>query len=199
MVTDRLLTPVVRMLERSRAGRAGLRWWRRPRSRRHPQRPRVLCVGYLKTGTSSFGAAMRRLGYRHYGYDRDLEACRAGGDLDRCLEWAANFDSLDDLPWLSPDFVAAFRTRFPVSRYVLLEREENDWLRSYLGFFGEVCPPDEALQRYRGHRARVIEILADEPHVLRLNVCAGEGYERLCPFLGVPVPNEPFPWNRPRR
>ena len=82
---------------------------------------------------------------------------------------------------------------------MLLERDERDWLRSYLRFFGETCPPDGALRRYREHRARVLEILADEQHVLRLNVCAGEGYERLCPFLGVPVPDEPFPWTRPRK
>lgn len=199
MATDQLLAPVVRMLERSRAGRAGLRRWRRLRSRRHPHRPRVLCVGFVKTGTSSFGVAMRRLGYSHYGYDRDLEDCRARGDLARCLDWAAHFDSLDDLPWLSPDFVAAFRGRFPGSSYVLLERDEQEWLRSYFGFFGEVCTAAEALRRYRDHRSRVLEILADEPRLLRLNVCAGEGYERLCPFLGVPVPDEPFPRIRPRK
>jgi hypothetical protein len=199
MVIDRLLPPVVRFLERSRAGRTGLRWCRRLRSRRHPQGPRVLCVGYAKTGTSSFGEAMRRLGFSHYGYDRDLEDCRARGDLARCLDWAAHFDTLDDLPWFSPDFVGAFRRRFPGSFYVLLNRDEQEWLRSYFGFYGKVCSPAEAVRRYRDHREQVLDILADEPHVLQLDVCAGEGYERLCPFLGLPVPDEPFPWVKPRR
>jgi hypothetical protein len=199
MVTDALLPPVVRWLERSRAGRAALRRWRRLRGGRHAHMPRVLCVGYVKTGTSSFGAAMRRLGFSHYGYDVDLEACRERGDLSRCLEWAAHFDSLDDLPWLSPDFIAAYRERFPGSYYVVLVRDEQDWLRSYLGFYGRVCPPEEAIRRYRDHCDRVLEILASEPHVLRLDVCAGEGYERLCPFLGMPVPDEPFPWVKPRK
>jgi hypothetical protein len=44
----------------------------------------------------------------------------------------------------------------------------------------------------------VLEVLADEPNLLRMNVCAGEGYEKLCPFLGIAVPNEAFPWVRPR-
>ena len=47
-------------------------------------------------------------------------------------------------------------------------------------------------------RPRVLEVLADEPNLLRMNVCAGEGYEKLCPFLGIAVPNEVFPWVRPR-
>jgi hypothetical protein len=30
--------------------------------------------------------------------------------------------------------------------------------------------------------------------LLVLNICAGEGWERLCPFLGQDVPGIPFPW-----
>lgn len=198
MVTDRLLPPVVRLLERSRPGRSCLRTVRRLRSHRNPDRPRVLCVGYVKTGTTSFGAAMRRLGFSHYGFDRDLEEARSRGDLDRCLDLAASFDSFDDLPWHSLDLVAAFRRRFPGSRYVLLERDEAEWLRSYLGFYGGICTPDEALRRYRHHRDRVLEVLVGEPDVLRMDVCAGEGYGKLCPFLGLPAPDEPFPRVRPR-
>jgi hypothetical protein len=158
----------------------------------------VLCVGFVKTGTSSFGAAMRSLGYSHFGYDRDLEAHRRRGDLALCPDWAVHFDSFDDRPWFSPDVVAAFRSRFPGSSYVLLERDESEWIRSYIAFTNAICSPTEALRRYRDHRERVLEVLADEPNLLRMNVCAGEGYEKLCPFLGIAVPNEAFPWVRPR-
>lgn len=142
---------------------------------------------------------MRRLGYSHFGYDRDLETSRSRGDLARCLEWAEPFDSFDDRPWFSPDLVAAFRVRFPGSYYVLLERDEVEWVGSYLTFTNRTCSPTEALGRYRAHVRQVLEILADEPNVLRLNVCAGEGYEKLCPFLKVAAPDEPFPWVRPER
>lgn len=141
---------------------------------------------------------MRRLDFSHYGYDEDLEAAHARGDLKRCLAWAEYFDSLDDLPWFSPDFVIAYRNYFPGSFYVLLERDERSWLRSYLSFYGAICSPEEALLRYRNHHGRMLEILADEPNVLRLNICAGEGYVKLCPFLGIDIPNEPFPWVKPR-
>jgi Sulfotransferase domain len=35
---------------------------------------------------------------------------------------------------------------------------------------------------------------AREDDPLVLDVCDGEGYERLSPFLGVPAPSERFPW-----
>lgn len=194
MVTEMLLPSVVRALERSRLGRASLRRYRRWANPRHPDKPRVLCLGFQKTGTTSFGRAMRQLGFSHFGYDRDLANRAARGDLQRCLDFAAHFDSLDDLPWSMPEFVAAYRIRFPAARYVLLERDEPEWLRSYFGYYGDVCSPDEALRRYREHRDRVLEIVADEPHVLRMNICAGEGFEKLCHFLDLPIPDARFPW-----
>ena len=81
---------------------------------------------------------------------------------------------------------------------MLLEREEAEWVRSYITFTNAICSPTEALRRYRDHVERVLEVLADEPNFLRLNVCAGEGYEKLCPFLGIAMPHDPFPWVRPR-
>ena len=87
-------------------------------------------MGYLKTGTTSFAHAMRRLGFSHYGYDRDL--LRA------------------------------------------LERQEDQWLRD--------------------HNTTILELLADEPHLLRMNICAGDGYQKICSFLGLQDPGRPFPW-----
>lgn len=194
MVADRLLPPVVRLFERSRPGRACLRAYRQWANPRDPRKPRVLCVGFQKTGTTSFARALRQLGFSHFGYDPDLHRALRNGNIERCLAFAGNFDSLDDLPWSEPAFVAAFQKRFPDARYVLLEREESQWLRSYFAFFKPDCSEAEALRRLRSHNARILELLSDEPHVLRMNVCGGEGYEKLCPFLGLPIPATPFPW-----
>jgi hypothetical protein len=47
-------------------------------------------------------------------------------------------------------------------------------------------------KRFREHNERV---RADVPasRLLVMDVTAGEGWDRLCPFLGVPVPATPFP------
>lgn len=193
------LPPFIRFLEGSRAGRSVLRTIRWVRSRPDPSRPKVLCVGNLKTGTSSFGMAMRRLEYSHYGYDEDM-ACEwlPQGRVDACLEFAARFDSFDDRPWSDPRMVTAFADRFPGSLYVLLERDADSWTGSYRAHFRKLGRPvpatdEELLRLYEDHNRRVVEAVAGKGALLRMNVCAGEGYEVLCPFLGLPVVQEPFP------
>jgi hypothetical protein len=199
MKSDQLLSPVVRALERHRAGRMALRHWRRHTRQFAPDKPRVLCVGYVKTGTTSFGLAMRQLGFSHCGYDKDLDHQLHDGNLEICLRWASYFNALDDLPWSSPRFIAAFRDRYPGTYYVQLIRDEPQWLTSYFNFFGPVCSSEEALQRLRSHQRQVKKILKDEPYVLQMNICAGEGYEKLCPFLGLPILDKEFPWLIPRK
>lgn len=195
MIMTPALHATVRSMENSPVGRSALRHARRWRRRRDGLRPRVLCVGYLKTGTTSFGAAMRQLGFSHYGYDLDLQRSFQAGDLLRCLKFAEHFDSLDDRPWSSPAFVAAFQDRFPGSYYVLLERDESAWLKSYCAYFRPQLSDAELLTRLRHHNQAIRRLLADEPHVLCMNICAGDGYERLCPFLGIADPGVPFPWS----
>jgi hypothetical protein len=199
MKTEHPLAPLVRTLEQSALGRRSLRHWRRLRYPLDPSKPRVLCVGYVKTGTSSFGNAMRVLGFSHYGYDPDFKESLEGGDLKACLRWASHFNSLDDLPWSTPKFITAFCRHFPGSFYVMLERDEQEWLQSYFRFFGTFCSEDEALANLRTHQSQVHEILSGESHVLRMNICAGDGYEKLCPFLGIPIPDKPFPWVIPHQ
>lgn len=154
----------------------------------------MLCVGFQKTGTSSLGVALRRLGFSHYGYDPDFFAALQRGEIGRCVDFAAHFDSLDDLPWSHPTFIEAFRQRFPGARYVMLLRDEASWLRSYFNYFGPRLTREEALDRLRTHNARVESLLAGEPHVLRMRICGGEGYDTLCPFLGIEPLQAPFPW-----
>jgi hypothetical protein len=55
----------------------------------------------------------------------------------------------------------------------------------------------EKLARRRVEHEREVEaFFADAPQrLLVLDICAGEGWEKLCPFLGRPVPRQPFPWD----
>ncbi len=193
-IREKLLTLGIRGMEVARPTRIALRTFRYYRSRRDPERPRVLCVGYQKTGTTSFAHAMRKIGFSHYGYDRDLYRALQAGDLERCLRFAERFDSLDDLPWSDPRFIRKFQARFPGSYYVLLERDDASWVRSYKAYYGLQDSDSVLLHRLHRHNEKVLQLLADEPHLLRMNICAGEGYERLCPFLGRSHPGIPFAW-----
>ena len=57
---------------------------------------------------------------------------------------------------------------------------------------------DVFLETYRRHNREVREYFADRPRdLLVLDITAGEGFEVLCPFLGIELPKEPFPhWNK---
>ena len=164
-----------------------------------PRRPqKVFCAGWLKTGTTSFGWAMRRLGYHHCGWDPDVWRWYRDGDVERVVRHARAFDSFDDLPWNKLPLIERLATEFPESRFVLLEREESSWAESYRKHVaregGGDADTDAALDLFR-HRRRVIgDLFAGTPErLLLMRVVEGEGYERLCPFLGLPVLDEPFP------
>jgi hypothetical protein len=54
--------------------------------------------------------------------------------------------------------------------------------------------PDRLSYVYDTHRANVISYFKDRPgDLLVMDVCGGEGWEKLCPFLGLAIPNVPFP------
>jgi hypothetical protein len=47
---------------------------------------------------------------------------------------------------------------------------------------------------YQRHQNEVLEYFSDRPDdLLVLHICAGEGWEKLCPFLGLDIPVTAFP------
>jgi hypothetical protein len=66
--------------------------------------PKVFCIGFHKTGTSSIGLALERLGYKVAGYGQFRDLARRA-DLDqamlaeRAIEVARSFDVGQDSPW----------------------------------------------------------------------------------------------------
>jgi hypothetical protein len=50
------------------------------------------------------------------------------------------------------------------------------------------------LTGYRRYHEQISDYFAGREHdILRLRICDGDSWEGLCNFLGVPVPNRPFP------
>jgi hypothetical protein len=148
---------------------------------------------------------MRRLGYAHFGFDYDMHhEWLQQGQILRCLKFAEGFDSFDDLPWSDPRLVAAFADYFPDSSYVLLKRDPTAWRDSWRAHFRQLGQPvtesdEELICHYHRHNEQVLQAIAGKGRLLCMNVCAGEGYEVLCPFLGLPILKEPFPRENQRR
>lgn len=166
-------------------------------------------VGLNKTGTSTLGVCMERLGYRNMPFSSALLLDWAAGRIDTALAVSDRYDSFQDWPW--PLLLDELDARHPGSRFVLTVRaEETDWLDSLVAHaarsrtdrfrrivYGHPSPVGheaEHLAFYRAHNERVRAHFRDRPEQL-LEVCweRGDGWPELCGFLGIDVPSQPFP------
>ena len=180
---------------------------------------KIFGLGLSKTGTSSLCQALRVLGYRtvHNPTDDDSMLALLSGNL--CCHAIIHNDAVCDIM-----FVRQFRELdrlFPGSKYILTERDRESWHRSCAQHWADRRVSlsriwNEELvdfqvygtalyQRslfndtYDQHYAAVIQYFRNSDRLLRLNIVAGEGWEKLCQFLNIAVPNSLFPHVRPQK
>ncbi|MBV2154899.1 sulfotransferase family protein [Kitasatospora sp. SUK 42] len=191
-----------------------------PEPRAGSTSPKIFGVGLSHTGTRSLTAALGVLGFdvAHYPADRATYGTLLAGSARFPL--LESHDGITDIT-VVPYYQDLDRA-WPGSRFVLTVREEESWLRSCRRHWERPTPHqadrsevhlDVQLflrsavygchafhaERFRGvyrrHVAEVTRYFADrQDDLLVLDIVAGQGYERLAPFLGVPAPNEPFPF-----
>jgi hypothetical protein len=182
---------------------------------------KVFCVGLTKTGTTSLHHALQALGFTslHWGPDDEanggtrmyLEVLRAKREGRRLLDLIGDgYDAYSDIETLSKSFDLADQ-QYPGSRFILTVRDLDGWLDSRRRHV-ERNQRQKAEGTYAGvgsslrievvawraewveHVGRVRAHFASRPDdLLVMDVTAGDGYERLAPFLGRPVPPTPFP------
>jgi hypothetical protein len=179
---------------------------------------KVFGLGLSKTGTSSLTEALNLLGVKsvHYPFDQATVHELKTGKYDLML--LREFQSITDLPAVA--FYKEFDAAYPGSKFVLTIRETDSWLRScemhwkLLEDWVESFPEFKQAQEFFGKRVygrldfnrdhfaavyeqHVKDVTAhfqDRPNdLLSLNICAGEGWDKLCPFLNVDQPDAPFP------
>lgn len=174
---------------------------------------KIFCIGLNKTGTSSLHKALVALGFRslHLGGPEVPTAIKRAAEEGRgLLEYLDDYDAFSDIWRLSERFEVLDR-QYPGSKFILTIRDLDDWLdsrrrhvernvvRKDRGLYGGgfvTVEVDEWTRQYQEHHARVFAYFADRPDdLLAMNIVAGDGYELLCPFLGVDIPAEPFPWD----
>ncbi len=170
----------------------------------------IFGIGLSKTGTNSLNDALTTLGYPSVHYpDPDLmlagRFAEALGDAEGATDItvAAFFRELDDA--------------YPGSKFILTVRDRRDWLASVESHMarrepeslepgnpkGEVrrrlfgradFDPISYLAAFELHRAEVLTHFTDrEDDLLVVDLCGGDGWETLCPFLGLRAPRAPFP------
>lgn len=168
---------------------------------------KIFGIGFHKTGTKSLAHALATLGYRVTGPNGVLDPDIATNVARYVDELTPQFDAFQDNPW--PIVFRDLDARFPGSRFILTVRDSAAWIRSVVEHFGRQDTPmrtwiygvghphgHEAtyVRRYEEHNRAVLRHFQDRPgDLLVLHVAAGDGWEKLCPFLGHGIPAIPFP------
>jgi hypothetical protein len=165
---------------------------------------KIFGIGLSRSGSMTLNKALKILGYRSLfvlTYEQ-LEKNLLRYDAFTHTPLATVYRELD--------------CRFPDSRFILNVRDQESWLRSCEKWWAateSAGKPGKATREnnrrtygtdrfdreiFRGvydrHLNDVSRHFADREHaLLTVDICGGEGFEKLCPFLGKPVPKQPFP------
>ena len=169
--------------------------------------PKVFCIGFQKTGTKTLAAALRTLGYKVTGPNGVMDPRIQDTVHTRVRNLVRLFDAFQDNPW--PVLYRELDHEYPGSKFVLSVRSPEAWIKSVVGHFGTFETPmrkwiygagyprgNEAiyLRRYETHNAEALAYFEHRPNdLLVMDVVAGDGWEKLCPFLGKIAPAVPFP------
>jgi hypothetical protein len=185
-----------------------------------PRRPKVFGIGLSRTCTKSLTLALNILGVNvvHYPNDEATYNELVLGQYNFSL--LNYYDGITDIT-VSP-FYPHLDRLYPDSKFILTMRDKEAWLASLENHWASrsafASGSNHSVQMevrrflraavygcytfnrermsyvYDLHYKNVTEYFKGRPDkLLILNITAGDGWEKLCPFLGKAVVHEPFP------
>ena len=133
---------------------------------------------------------------------------QAHRDGERLLRYVGEeWDAFGDIGSLSQRFDLA-DLQYPGSRFILTVRDVGEWIDSRRRHI-QRNPHTKMAQRYANvdfddnrrrwraewyaHLDRVMTWFSDRDDLLVLDICGGDGWNRLAPFVGRAIPRTPFP------
>ena len=177
---------------------------------------KVFCIGLSRTGTTSMMSALTTLGYRCLHYPDTVDV------IDKTLMGRFDWDVLDQYDAFGDTPVAAYYRELdkqcPDSKFILTLRNQDEWLRSCSNKIRNkgayYNPPvkstlfsmiiraqlygrhyynrESFLKAYYRHRDDVFEYF-EHPSSRLLVTNMSQGWEPICKFLDLDVPDVPFP------
>lgn len=172
---------------------------------------KIFCIGLNKTGTSSLHRALQDLGFKsqHFGGPPIRKAVeRAISEEKPLLTYLPEADAYSDIQRLSVNF-ERLDGEYPGSKFILTTRPVEGWVDSrrrhvernleakargeYDGTFLEI-ETEKWHDLFEQHHRAVAEYFEGRDDFIEFRVTDGDGYEKLCPFLGVKKPRSEFPW-----
>ena len=168
---------------------------------------KVFCIGFHKTGTKSLAIALRQLGYSVTGPNGTHDPDIKDNVYDMAYGLVDQFDAFQDNPW--PILYKELDSRFPGSKFILTLRSPEAWILSQVRHFGsretpmrswiygEGCPKGNEqlyVARFERHNHEVIGYFSGRStDLLIMDLSKGDGWDKLCPFLGFDLPANTFP------
>ena len=178
------------------------------------QHQKVFGLGLSRTGKTSLCEALNILGIKsiHFPCDQTTyDELRKGHYKFSILK---SYQGVVDIPFVP--YYAQLDKAFPESKFILTVGEVNSWLKSvenqwrlwrhrdpHKEFTDFVCAcvygtlefnEDRFRYVYETHCRNVLEYFANRSEdLLVLNLFEGDGWGKLCSFLGMRIPAVPFP------
>ena len=166
---------------------------------------KIFCIGFAKTGTTSLAVALRKLDYSVKGVVGVHDPNISKTIYKLTDKIVPLYDAFQDEPW--PVLYEYLDSNYN-GKFILTTRPEEDWITSLLNhcckletpfrewIYGYPNPRGHEqvyIDRYNKHNNDVRKYFKDREDFLELRITEGEGYEKLCPFLGHETINEKFP------
>lgn len=178
---------------------------------------KIICPTLPRTGSRSLARALEILGFRfcHWNPERLSDVVR-GQTPNPDFKRYDDVDAMLDIPHSL--FYKEIMMAYPCHRVILTLRDEHQWWLSIkkhyawvrenlTGYFLESAILEQQLafgsiydnefmykKRFREHQEAVMNLQLPPDRLLGINICAGEGWEKLCIWLNMPPPDCPFPW-----
>jgi len=169
---------------------------------------KVWGIGLGRTGTKSLNKAFQILNYNTMHNPNQII------DIDPMIDGAIEGAVLSDYKYLD--------LRFPNSKFILTTREIFSWLKSCKKAIKNLYPIDrfkesdefynamirnrssrfggldyneeQLITKYYQHHFDVVShFKGRDDKLLIIDIMNGDGWEKLCPFLNIDIPNSSFP------
>ncbi|MFC1649231.1 sulfotransferase [Patescibacteria group bacterium] len=170
---------------------------------------RIFNIGFGKSGSSSLDVAMRILGYKcaHWKHkdERLLDIITRNQQNSKdLLAGLEEYDYLADFD--GHKYYKLIDKTYPGSKYILTLRNLDTWLVSMekhvlrnqnnpdYKYDFLIIQKEKWAKFWKSYQRELVEYFKARPNdFLTMNIVAGDGWDKLCAFLDVQIPNKPFP------
>ena len=107
---------------------------------------KIFCIGYNKTGTTSMQKVLRLYGYNlpnQQEQERQLSKPVFENNYTELIEFCKEYDAFQDMPFSQGLTYVAADALFPNSKFILTERDSNDWFNSMTTFHKKIFKIDD--------------------------------------------------------